>query len=201
MYKFLTGVALAAVATSPAFAQDVADAPFTGPHVEVLGGYDNVEKDDAASYGIGAGFDIQAGGAIFGIEGEFVESTQEEKTDDFVVVGDRFRSSLGRDLYAGVRVGFAASPSTLIYAKGGYTNARVKARYTTSTGVVSKLGENAEGYRLGAGIEQKFSLFGPSGFVKGEYRFSNYKNLNVSGANVDIDVDRHQVMFGAGIRF
>ena len=201
MRKFLTGVALAAVAATPAFAQDVADAPFTGPHVEVLGGYDNISKDDAFAYGVGAGFDIQAGPAILGVEGEFVESTQREVANNLVNVGDRFKSSSGRDLYAGLRVGFAASPTTLVYAKGGYTNLRLNNRYNDGTGNTSKDGVNVDGYRLGAGVEQKFSLFGPSGFAKAEYRYSNYQEAQVAGPNVDIDVDRHQIMLGAGIRF
>lgn len=201
MRKFLAGAAIAALAASPAFAQDGADAPFTGPHVEALIGYDNVEKDDALAYGIGAGFDFQAGGAILGIEGEASDSTQRERANGVIVAGDNLRQTTGRDLYVGARVGFAASPSTMIYAKGGYTNTRFRLRYDDGVGTVTRTGDNADGYRLGAGVEQKFNVFGPSGFVKAEYRYSNYKNLNVSGANVDVDLDRHQVMLGVGARF
>lgn len=201
MRKFVFGAALLASAATPAFAQDGADAPFTGAHVEALGGYDNIEGSDGAAYGIGAGFDFQAGKAIIGIEGEFSDATTDERSSALVAPGDDFKLSAGRDLYVGARVGFAVAPSTLLYAKGGYSNARFKYRYDDGAGTVSRSGDNADGYRLGAGIEQKFNLFGPSGFAKAEYRYSNYKNLNVGGANVDIDTDRHQVMVGAGVRF
>jgi outer membrane immunogenic protein len=89
----------------------------------------------------------------------------------------------------------------MIYAKGGYTNAKFNARYADATGTVFTQGRTADGYRLGAGIEQKFNLFGPSGFIKAEYRYSNYKNLDVGANDVNIDVDRHQVVVGLGVRF
>ena len=48
--------------------------------------------------------------------------------------------------------------------------------------------------RLGAGLEQKL---GTNTFVKAEYRYSNYKEIE----DFDIDADRHQVVAGVGIRF
>lgn len=204
MRKFMFGVAiLASAAASPAFAQDstTADAPFTGAHVEALAGYDNISGDDGLFYGIGGGFDFQAGKAIFGIEGEFADSDTNTRANDILATGDRARVNTDRDLYAGARIGFAVAPATLLYAKAGYTNAKFEARYTDPAGVISRDGNTADGYRLGAGIEQKFSLFGPSGFAKLEYRYSNYRNLDVGAADVNIDVDRHQVVAGIGMRF
>ncbi len=203
MFKYLTGAALlASAAATPAFAQEVTgDEPFTGPHVEALIGYDNVDGEDGVAYGIGAGFDFQAGGVIIGAEGEYMDATTRRRADSAFVAGDSLRVGAGRDLYVGARIGFAASPTTLIYGKGGYTNARQRTRYDNGAGTVTSGGNNLDGYRLGAGVEQKFALFGPSGFVKAEYRYSNYKNINVGGANVDIDADRHQGVVGVGVRF
>jgi outer membrane immunogenic protein len=48
---------------------------------------------------------------------------------DVLQIGDSTNLKTGRDLYAGSRLGFAISPTTMIYAKGGYTNAKFKARY------------------------------------------------------------------------
>ncbi len=201
MRKFVSGfvVLAAAAATTPAFAQE--NAPFTGVHVEALGGYDNVEGDDGFAYGIGAGFDFQAGSAIIGVEGEYMDSTTRERDRDVFVAGDRLRNSAARDLYVGARLGFEAAPGTLIYGKAGYTNARIKTRYNDGAGTVFTDGNNLDGYRLGVGVEKKFSLFGPSGFVKAEYRYSNYGNLNVGNANIDVDADRHQGIIGIGARF
>jgi outer membrane immunogenic protein len=130
-----------------------------------------------------------------------VSTFNKGRNADVLQIGDSTNLKTGRDLYAGARLGFAISPTTMIYAKGGYTNAKFKARYANAAGAIFTDGRTADGYRLGAGIEQKFSLLGPSGFVKAEYRYSNYKNLDVGTNDVNIDVDRHQAVVGLGIRF
>ena len=202
-YVFL-GAMLATTAAGPALAQDE-PAPFTGAHVEALAGYDNVgggsEGREGFAYGIGAGYDFQVGGAVLGLEGEASDSTTRARAFDVAVPGDRARYNANRDLYIGARVGVAVAPKTLMYAKGGYTNAQFTTTYDNGTGtnVVSR--NTLDGYRLGAGVEQKLNLFGPSGFVKAEYRYSHYRNLNAGPSNVDINLDRHQVMVGLGVRF
>ena len=51
-----------------------------------------------------------------------------------------------------------------------------------------------DGYRVGAGLEYNIT---PSAYVKGEYRYSHYGDLD----GIDIDLDRHQLMAGFGFRF
>ena len=51
-----------------------------------------------------------------------------------------------------------------------------------------------EGFRVGAGAEFKLSN---NMYLKGEYRYSNYGKID----GYDIDIDRHQVVAGVGIRF
>ena len=203
MRKILFVAALCAgCATTPAFAQD--DAPFTGAHVEGLVGYDDVrDADGDLMYGVSGGFDFQTGGVIIGLEGEFADSDVNGNSDDLITTGDNFQLNTDRDLYAGARLGFVVSPTTLIYAKGGYTNAKFESRFDTGTGTVYDRGITADGWRAGAGIEQKFSLLGPSGFIKAEYRYSNYRNLDIgqNDFDLDVDVDRHQGVVGVGIRF
>jgi outer membrane immunogenic protein len=202
----LAGAAMASVVT-PVFAQE--SAPFTGPHIEALAGYDalgagNDDLDnskDGFLYGVNVGYDFQLGGVIAGVEGEFTDSTTKIRANDIDVIGDSVRLNTDRDLYVGARLGFAVAPSTMIYAKGGYTNARIEARYNDGVGASFRDGTTLDGYRVGAGIEQKFNLFGPSGFVKAEYRYSNYRNLDVGNADVNTDIDRHQVLAGVGVRF
>ena len=211
MRYVLFSALLASAAVSPAFAQDtatpVADAPFTGPHLAVIGGYDHVggtdNGKDGILYGIAGGFDFQVGGAVAGIEAEYSDSTTRGTTTDLALIGDNAGLRTDRDLYIGGRLGFAAAPSTLLYVKGGYTNARFKTIYSTggTNPITTNFGNTLDGYRLGAGVEQKFNLFGPSGFVKAEYRYSNYRNLDVGTTNVGIDLDRHQVVVGVGVRF
>lgn len=203
MRKFVLGAATAALAlgiAAPAFAQDVPveQAPFTGLRGEAIAGYDHIGGEDGADgflYGGALGYDAQVGGVILGVEGEITDATTKSDTNNVLVAGDRFRISAGRDLYAGGRIGYTISPMAMIYAKGGYTNARINSRYTVGT-TTGRDHDEAEGYRIGAGIEYKM---GRNAYVKGEYRYSNYSNLDNN--NVDIDLDRHQVLAGVGFRF
>jgi len=203
MKTYLSLAALAvATAATPAFAQE--EAPFTGPHVEGLVGYDDVSEGDGdLMYGIAGGYDFQAGNAIIGIEAEYADSDVNGTAADVINTGDSFRLNTDRDIYVGARVGFTLSPSTLLYAKAGYTNARFEGRFNDGLGTIYNNGVTADGYRLGAGIEQKFNLLGPSGFIKAEYRYSNYKNLDIGedDFDLDVDVDRHQALVGIGVRF
>jgi len=179
---FATLFASAAIA-APALAQDATTGSFGGAHVEALGGWDRVQgggtHDDGALYGVGAGYDIQRGNAVFGIEGEASDSTQKEELGGVT-------QHAARDLYVGGRAGVVVGGNNLLYAKAGYTNAR----YTvsgTATGVDLAHG-NLDGVRVGAGIEHQL---GSRAFVKTEYRYSNYEQ----------GVSRNQVVAGVGLRF
>ncbi len=183
----------AAVAASPAAAQEAA--PFSGPRVEGIVGYDTTDVEDENSsgiaYGVGLGYDFQTGGVVFGVEGEASDSTLDECVSDVDLVGDELCVQAGRDLYVGGRVGAAVSPNVLVYGKAGYTNARVALDYedgTAGTALDFEDGENLDGVRVGGGLE--FAL-GPNSYAKAEYRYSNYEQ----------GFDRHQVVAGFGFRF
>lgn len=198
-----TALFAAAIATTPALAQN--RAPFTGARVEGLIGYDRLnagdnagDKSDGVLYGVGAGYDFQAGRAVLGVEGELTDSSTRTNGQDVLSVGDRISLRTGRDIYAGVRAGALVSPATLIYAKGGYTNARFKIGYTDPAAGAVDYGFTTDGYRLGAGVEHALS---PNAFVKAEYRYSNYSRANFNGTKLDIDTDRHQGVVGVGVRF
>ncbi|RIV88670.1 porin family protein [Aurantiacibacter xanthus] len=212
----IAGLSSIALAT-PAMAQD--GSAFTGPRIEGIIGYDSVrpgsttdidnaddidQSIDDVAYGVGVGYDFAVGGAVLGLEGEWIES--EAKTNYNTTNLTNFGVSnidAGRDLYVGVRAGVPVTPSTLLYAKGGYTNARMNVLATDNT---TDVGTNVDldGWRLGAGVEQQF---GQNFFGKVEYRYSNYGKGQFtapSGAasdRFDVDLDRHQVMLGLGYRF
>ncbi len=220
--RFITTLAALPVlfAAAPALAQDGGErAPFTGPHAEVLIGYESLQAGDddsdvseeAVAYGVAGGFDFQVGRFIAGVEGEYGDSDTDFAAGVAGLPGGGYALDTDRDLYAGARVGFAVAPSTLLYVKGGYTNLKLEGRFNDGAGTIYNDGSTLDGFRVGAGLEQKFAVFGPSGFLKLEYRYSNYSNLDVNfrdadgdvieGTDVDVDVDRHQVMAGFGIRF
>ena len=142
---------------------------------------------------------------VVGPEAEVTWSTAKTKFDN----GDFEGFGIGnvktnRDLYLGARLGYVVSPSTMVYAKGGYTNAKFDVRNGDGT-VVTNRDIDADGWRIGAGIEQAVSN---NVFAKLEYRYSNYEKGELDytgdipdGQRFDLDLDRHQVVAGVGVRF
>jgi outer membrane immunogenic protein len=222
MKKILFALAAGtAMASAPAMAQNVAPVdPFSGFHVEALAGYDvskagssvdddvnedNDQSIDGFAYGVGAGYDFRAGNFVVGPEAEVTWSTAKTKFDD----GDFEGFGIGnvktnRDLYVGARVGYVVTPKTMIYAKGGYTNAKFDVRNASGT-VTTNRDLDADGWRIGAGVEQAISN---NVFAKLEYRYSNYEKGELDyrgdfpdGDRFNLDLDRHQVMAGVGVRF
>lgn len=208
---------LAGTLAAPAFAQDVAKAPFTGFRVEGLVGYDSLRSGDSADddvdtnddegdesidgllYGVGVGFDLDVGGFVIGAEGELSDSTGKQEFDETIDAPFVARVEPGRDFYVGGRVGFRASDRALVYAKAGYTNTAIDFTIDDD-GDETDSDLNIDGYRLGAGLEY---LFGTNAYGKIEYRYSKYGDLEFdeSNAELDIDLDRHQVVAGVGFRF
>ncbi len=206
---------------APAMAQSSDDSPFTGFRVEGLAGYDvtqagsSVDDDSSAdndqsidgfNYGVGVGYDVDAGGVVLGLEGEISDSTAKTEFADGDWEGFGLGNvETGRDLYVGARVGVKAAPDMLLYAKGGYTNARYNLN-STFDGEEYNARIDTDGYRVGAGMEYALS---DNTFAKLEYRYSNYSDAEVDYENPDltdtdfgsIDTDRHQVMAGFGMRF
>lgn len=88
------------------------------------------------------------------------------------------------------RAGYLLNPTTLAYARGGYTSAR------TETGVDTPLirlteSENRDGWTLGAGIERKLQ---EKISARLEYRFSDL-------SEGDGNFDRHRMLVGIAYRF
>ena len=222
MKKILVCLAVgSALASVPAMAQDAAPAQsFEGAHVEGLVGYDvtkagssidddaSVDNDqsiDGLLYGVGAGYDFRSGNFVFGPEAEVTWSTAKTEFDN----GDFEGFGIGnvkanRDLYVGGKVGYVVAPSTMLYAKAGYTNAKFDVRNGDGT-VTTRTDIDADGWRVGAGVEQAVSS---NVFAKLEYRYSNYEKGELDytgdmtdGQRFDLDLDRHQVMAGVGVRF
>lgn len=204
---------------APAMAQDD-NSGFSGPWIAGVAGYDinkhgssqndtvNNPQNKSANgwvYGAQVGFDADLGGLVVGAEGEITDSSADSDYNNNYVNYGLGSVDAGRDLYVGARVGFKAAPSTMIYAKGGYTNARFNFVGTNGTTSTNRH-LDTDGWRLGAGIEQKF---GKNFFGKVEYRYSNYKKGEVDfedptvpdSSQFNIDTDRHQVVAGVGVRF
>ena len=218
MKKFLAIAAAGsaiAVAT-PVLAKD--DSTFTGPRVEAIIGYDKVKAGssiddiydrnnsmDGLLYGIGVGYDADLGGVVLGAEAELSDSTAKTRFRNGEMEDFGYgRVKTGRDIYVGARIGAKVGPSTLLYAKGGYTNAQLKAVANygdVDYGAKFKL----DGWRVGAGVEQAIST---NTFAKIEYRYSKYEDAKFDFGDggpdthsFDVDTDRHQVVAAVGMRF
>ncbi len=186
----------------PAYAQESRD--LGGFKVGVVAGYDSTRlsldgesgSKDGLLYGLSAGYDFDLGSAVVGVETEYSDSTVKETVSDVLSAGDEASIAASRDLYVGARLGFAVSPTVLLFAKAGYTNARVTARYSDGSDSF-KDSDTLDGYRLGAGAEL---VKGPT-FARLEYRYSDYGDYKYDGVNTGISVARHQVALTGGYRF
>ncbi len=214
----MCATSLATLAT-PAIAQT--NDGFTGPWVAGVAGLDinqagsSVDDDvtedrdqsvEGFMYGVAVGYDYDLGGVVLGAEAELTDSEADtEYDDDDVETFGLGAVDTGRDIYVGARLGYAIRPTTMVYAKAGYTNTRFN--YLASDGTTEDdFGLDTDGYRLGAGVEQRF---GTNTFAKLEYRYSNYSEGEIDFETddvadtdrFDIDTDRHQVVASVGLRF
>lgn len=216
----LGSVTVAGLAT-PASAQmfGTGGETFTGPRVEAIVGYDinkagsdidddgnedNDESFEGIVYGGALGYDFDFNGFVLGAEAELTGSTADVDVNEGDVEDAGFGNvDSGRDFYAGVRAGARVGEQGLAYVKGGYTNARYDVRVNDGTSELST-DLDADGYRLGAGFEYATT---ERSFAKIEYRYSNYSEAEldfgdgVESDRFDVDLDRHQIVVGYGLRF
>lgn len=220
MKKILAALAVGtAVPACPALAQD-AQATFTGPRIEATAGWDksrsgsSVDNDttrdldqsiDGLVYGGGIGFDAALGETfVIGAEAELTDSTANASNEGVPNTFNLGRVEAGRDIYVGARAGLIVGERLLVYAKGGYTNARFNLVGTDGTvNLDQRL--DTDGWRVGAGVETAIS---ENAFAKVEYRYSKYGEgeFDFNGQTPDssrfsIDTDRHQVVASVGLRF
>ena len=187
-FKLLAGAALLGVVASPAFAAD-----FTGPRVEAHVGWDRVgvdsggvdDHEDGIAYGVGVGYDFALNDRLIaGVEAnvDFFDTDYSE-----TIGATTYGLEAKRDFDIAARLGTKVGENALLYAKVGYTNARIKAS-AVGGGVNISDAENGDGVRLGAGVEY---ALGTNVYAKAEYRYSNYEG----------GFDRNQVLTGIGFRF
>lgn len=202
MKKHIAAAALTLIA-SPALAQEATTA--TGIKAGVVVGYDSTnlsyydvdESKGGFLYGATLGYDYDAGPVVVGVEAEITGATTKQSYDNLLLAGDRWKLSAGRDLYVGARLGVHVTPTVLLYAKGGYTNARADLSIHYDG---EKYGEhdNLDGFRIGAGAEVAVTQ---STFARIEYRYSDYGNYRYDEVESRIGLSRHQVALTSGFRF
>lgn len=210
-FVFLSTLSFIAVA-APAQA-----ANFSGPRLEVRGGWDRVGlsadyddgfttvsgKDHKDGWTIGGevGYDGHLSknitlGAYAGIDFPHTRVCGE------VFGNDSLCLKSPRNITAGARLGAVVGSSALLYVKGGYSNGRLKVTYTDFADAANNFSDHANrgGLHVGAGGEL---AIGTRAYVKAEYVYTNYKSFDYDdGSTVaKLDGDRSQLLFGVGIRF
>ncbi|MGX7951769.1 outer membrane protein [Tsuneonella sp. HG249] len=216
----LAVASLAALAT-PAMAQTADEIPFSGVRVGGEVGYDHIRSGstedvddtrdlkqsiDGVTFGAVVGYDAPVGETLrLGAEASFSGSSAGRDFDnDRPTVFNLGNVKADQEIYVGGRVGLVTSPSTMVYAKGGYTNQRFSVTGSDGTTTLDqKL--DLDGWRVGAGAE--FAV-GRNAYIGAEYRYSNYGEGEVDFAGdtpdssrFNLDSDRHQVVATAGVRF
>ncbi len=217
MRKILVALVATSAFATPVLAQS-ANPTFTGPRVEATLGYDHTgagssvsnnngrddQKIDGLLYGGGIGYDIAtSSNVVLGAEAELTGSTAKSDRNDYTSDFGFGRVKQGRDIYVGARAGYIVAPTTMLYVKGGYTNAKLNV-LAGSTSQTTDTDFNLDGWRVGAGAEH---ALGPNSYAKLEYRYSKYERGNIDYATggtsgrFDVDTDRHQVVASYGFRF
>jgi outer membrane immunogenic protein len=163
-------------------------------------GFDQItgsENSDGFSYGAFLGYDFNINGnGVIGVEGAISGSTN--KLGDEEEDGAELRS--GRTIELVARAGALISNQTLIFARGGYSNAR----FTVPISENLNVGSTRDGWTLGAGIEHAFS---PNVSGRFEYAYSQYGRLrsagNFEGEDFDFSVrpTRHALKAGVAFHF
>src|SRR3546814_8564507 len=105
-----------------------------------------------------------------GVEAELTDSTAKSDRHSYVDDFGFGRVDAGRDIYVGARAGILATPSMLVYVKGGYTNEKLNV-LAGDTDEETDTNFKLDGWRVGAGVEH---AIGSNSFAKVEYRYSNY---------------------------
>lgn len=164
-----------------------------GFRVDLHGGWDEVSIDgigdkSGVQYGIGWGYDFDVTKNFFiGPDGNIDLSSTKLCAFDVQVAGDKLCAKTGTDMSPGVRMGFNVGEASKLYMVAAYT--RAKARVVYDDGITeTKLGDWADGWRLGAGYQLTFSngVYG-----KLEYRYSDYQG----------GFKRHNIIAGVGYQF
>ncbi|WP_342250339.1 outer membrane protein [Sphingomonas sp. OTU376] len=196
--------AAAAAALFPVIASAQTE-QFSGPRAQLDLAYDQLDANgdyfdlpqhfDTAQLGATFGYDrVLARGLILGAEIGFG-----------VPLGGRENAKLGldtvsvkpgRELTANVRVGATVTKSTLVFATIGYSNAGLKATYTSPAGATedrTDYGASKGGLLWGFGVEQAIGrrVFATLAFREARYGDFPYEK----------GVKRTQIRAGIGTRF
>ena len=162
------------------------------------------DSGDGFLAGVHAGYNVQLGSFVIGVEGD-VEGVFGDDDDDLVIVGPDgvvftnygfAGNALDWQGSIRARAGFAFDRA-LIYATGGFAFAGVSGSF----GLLDSGDDNLTGWTLGAGIEYAFTN---NLTTRLEYRYTNFDGGNNVFNNVSLgsnDIEFHTVRAGLSYKF
>ncbi|MCB2072537.1 MAG: porin family protein [Novosphingobium sp.] len=193
-----------ALAGAVSFATPAAAETFDGPYVGVTAGWNRAEVADRTLDAATIDAEAARDSAVIGIYGGY-----NHKVTDSIVLGveaglaaaidDNVRAqSSGQALTVdprysfdlSARAGYLVNSKTLIYARGGYANQRIRNTLETASGT-ARSSDNLDGWTVGGGVEYAIT---PHISARAEYRYSDFGR---SGGNFD----RHQTLIGVSYNF
>lgn len=200
MSRFAFALLAAAAIAGPAVAQEAKN--FNGPFIGAQLGWQQDRqslststvpptttraKGDGLAYGGQLGYDLNLGGGVIGVEAAITGRTGTNSFPTFDLDADR-------TINATARAGVLVAPDALLYARGGYSNARFSV--TNPAGP----SENRDGWTVGAGFEK---MLGKNVSARVEYAYSDYGSdaLPGVGGPSTLNYYRHAVMTGVNFRF
>jgi outer membrane immunogenic protein len=200
MFRFALIAATAAAVAAPAMAQDAErfNGPFIGGQLGwqqdrqtlTVGTLEAKNNASGLSYGGQLGYDFRLGGStVLGLEAFMTGRTGQTEFDDFDL-------RQGRTFGATARLGYLLDESGLLYARGGWANAR----FTADDGV-DRVSENRDGFTVGAGYERYLS---DNVSARIEYNYSDFGKDDLSaiaGPGAELAYRRHAITAGVNFRF
>lgn len=211
MFKSIITLAALAVA-APTLAQDASSTLFNGPFIGVQGGWQQdrqsltvtdstgvskaSQNKDGFGYGGQIGYDFRLTPQV--VLGAEVDLTG--RTGKSFLSGSDLELKQGRTIAATARLGYIVGSQGLVYARGGYANARYTLRNATN-----EISENRDGFQVGAGYEQQLMR---NVSARIEYAYSQFGNDNQPGLAADLGAteaklkySRNEVKAGLNFRF
>lgn len=201
--RISTSAALATILAVP-FATASSAAQFDGPFVGAQVGWQSEKMQDLKSSigtvpvdntknsvtgGVFAGYDKTINGRfVVGAEAGLDVASDDEVTRSFSGTSYSVDPKYAIDLTA--RAGYLVNPQTLLYARGGYTNARIRTTATNAAGVDSA-SNSQDGWLVGGGAERQLN---DHVSARAEYRYSKL-------SEDDGKDQRHRVLAGLSYRF
>lgn len=135
------------------------------------------DDKDGVEWAGHVGYDLQFGGIVVGVVGEYGRSTVTDSVSAYSTTPARYtmtrrlRDNAGLRARAGLALG-----DTLVYGTGGGAWGKIRNSFTTSNGANSFTNtgnDDAWGYKFGGGVEQKIT---PNFSIGAQYMYTSLKD-------------------------